>query len=156
MSDWRYNSNVYWSNQGSGHEPQYPSTIDEEVLADEQAYVETAGGYTYALPQHPQPQDDQQQAYWTDEPQTYQAEDQTAYDQQYYQAPDDQGHVPYTPTTYTGSMDVNVRYAPSPFSRPFNPIAIAFSASRPLTPFQPSPPFHIFRLIPFILLSSLY
>lgn len=114
MSDWRYNSSGYWSNQGSSHEPQYPSTIGEEVLEDEQAYAEATGEYTYASPQRFQPQDDQQQVYWTDEPQTYQPEDQTAYDQQYYQAPDDQGNVPYTPTTYTGSKDVNVRCVPFP------------------------------------------
>jgi hypothetical protein len=112
MSDWRHNSSGYWSNQGSGHEPQYPSTIDEEELEDEQAYAQIGEGYTYASPQDYQVQGDQQQAYWSEEPQAYYPDDQAVYtsnDQQYYQPPDDQGEVTYTPTTYTGSMDVNFR-----------------------------------------------
>jgi hypothetical protein len=119
MSDWRHNSSGYWSNQGSGHEPRYPSTIDEEVLGDQEDYAQTGEDYTYTTSQDYQAQGDQhqhqQQGYWTDEPQTYHTEDQTAYNQQYYQghqyyqSQDDQGEVTYTPTTYTGSMDVNYR-----------------------------------------------
>ncbi|KAH8907995.1 hypothetical protein BR93DRAFT_937294 [Coniochaeta sp. PMI_546] len=124
MSDWRHNSSGNWSSHGSGHGTQYPNTIEEieeEELEDEQAYADTGEYYTTAPEQEYQPQDDQiqyqHQGYWTDEPQTYQSQDQTVYMsedqqyyqyQQYYQHPDtDQGEVPYTPTTHTGSMDVN-------------------------------------------------
>jgi hypothetical protein len=117
MSDWRHNSSGYWSNQGSGHAAQYPNTIDEEELEDDQAYADIGGGHTYDSPQAYQHQDDhqvyQQQAYWIDtQGQPVHASNQQQYyqDQQYYQpAEADHEDVTYTPTTYTGSMDVNFR-----------------------------------------------
>lgn len=113
MSDWRHSGPGYWSNQGSGHAPQYPDRVVEEEFEDEQDYADTGEGYTYAPTPDYQSQGDEQQqeAYWTDEPQTYTSNSQQYYqDQPYYQPLDgDQGEVTYTPTTYTGSMDVNFR-----------------------------------------------
>lgn len=125
MSDWRHNSSGYWSNQGSGNSTQYPDTIDEAGLEDEEAYAETGEGYTYASSQDYQHEDDQQQGYQqgTYRQQDYQQgynqqqdnqqyhQQQNYQDQHYYQAPDaDRGDVTYTPTSHTGaSMDVNYR-----------------------------------------------
>jgi hypothetical protein len=113
MSD-RHNSSGYWSNEGSGHPTQYPNTINEEELEDEEYYEDTGEQQTYASEEsHPQ-QQYQQQGYWTDEPQDIQQQGLPVYTpntQPWYEPTDaDQGDVIYTPTSYTGaSLDVNFR-----------------------------------------------
>lgn len=139
MSDWRYSNSRSWGDQGSGDEAEYANTVDEEELEDEQAYAETGYDQTYAQARDYPSQVIPQQGFWTDEPQTYHAQDPAAYGaqqqyyqtQQFYQIADDQGEATYSPTAHTGSMDVNFRSAAPIFrSRSPNP----HSSLSPLSP----------------------